>query len=264
MLRAVIFDMDDTLLDWSRREGDWMEIHQSHLGPVCAYVGETGQRAPELARLVETYVDALRRAWESIDPQAWDCPNQTDILRETLRAADIAVDKLDMLEVQRRFGWRLIPGVCAFDDSAEVLRRLRAQGIRTGLITNAVMPMWMRDTELREVGLLDYLDVRLTAGDVGKLKPHPRPFQVAMERLGVAPSEAVFVGDRVMDDVAGAQMAGMRGVWVRRNSLELINGAAKPNATIDQLQGLFKVLDLWYPGWGRSGGSLPATAPASG
>jgi putative hydrolase of the HAD superfamily len=73
-----------------------------------------------------------------------------------------------------------------------------------------------------------------------------------MQRLSVAPSEAVFVGDRVQDDVAGAQLAGMRAIWVRRESADFFVGSFKPNATINTLRELFKVLDLWYPGWRKS------------
>jgi HAD superfamily hydrolase (TIGR01549 family) len=252
MLRAVIFDMDDTLLDWSQREGNWQELNQLHLGPIHAYLCETGHTMPDLPGLAEAYADQSRLAWETINLHDWDCPRQKDILRETLRVVKVEVEHVDMERVQHLFNWGLIPGVRAFDDSLEVLKVIQAAGIKTGLITNAALPMWMRDAELQAVGLLDHLDVRLTAGDVGKLKPHPQPFRVAMQRLGVAPSEAVFVGDRVQDDVAGAQLAGMRAIWVRRESSAFVNGNFKPNATVGALRELVKVLDLWYPGWRKT------------
>jgi putative hydrolase of the HAD superfamily len=252
MLRAVIFDMDDTLLDWSQREGNWVELNQKHLSPIHAYLKESGYVVPDLAGLAEVYADQSRIAWEAINPREWDCPRQEDILRETLRALHVETERVDMEQMQRLFNWGLIPGVRPFDDSIEVLKALRLAGIRTGLVTNAAMPMWMRDAELQETGLLEHLDVRVTAGDVGKLKPHPEPFRVVMQRLSVAPSEAIFVGDRVQDDIAGAQLAGMRAVWVRRDSADFFVGTFKPNATIGELKELFKVLDLWYPGWRKS------------
>ena len=45
------------------------------------------------------------------------------------------------------------------------------------------------------------------------VKPHPQIFKTALDALQVAPREAVFVGDRVPEDVAGAKRIGMRGVW---------------------------------------------------
>lgn len=252
MLRAVIFDLDDTLLDWSKREGNWVELSQQHLRPIHAWLQQAGHTMPDLEKLADAYADQSRIAWEAISQHEWDCPRQEDILRETLRALSLEMDRIDIGQMQRLFNWGLIPGVRVFDDSLEVLKAIRAAGIKTGLVTNAAMPMWMRDTELKETGLLELLDVRLTAGDVGKLKPHPEPFREAMRRLGVSSSEAVFVGDRVQDDIAGAQLAGMRAVWVRRESADFFIGTFKPNATIGTLRELFKVLDLWYPGWRKN------------
>jgi putative hydrolase of the HAD superfamily len=136
----------------------------------------------------------------------------------------------------------------------EVVTTLRDQGIKMGLITNADLPMWMRDIELEKLGLLGFIEVRLTAGDVGHLKPHPQPFRRALDLMGVTPDESVFVGDRIQDDVAGAQGIGMRAVWVRRNVTlwpDVSNGrpVSKPNATITQLRELLATLDLWFPGW---------------
>lgn len=248
MIRAILFDMDDTLLDWSKREGNWMEFTLRHLDPLHVYLKQSGHSVPELSGLVDLYMDQSRRAWELIQPPEWNCPRQQDILRDTLRAADLDIGRIDLDEAQRRFAWGPIPGVRLYDDAQEVLSAVRAAGMKTGLITNAAVPMWMRDTELRALGLLESLDVRLTAGDVGKFKPHPHPFRVALERLHILPDEAIFVGDRIQDDVAGAQAAGMQAVWIRRGNSQP-DGGLRPDAIIESLAGLFAVLDDWHPAW---------------
>jgi HAD superfamily hydrolase (TIGR01509 family) len=248
MLRAVIFDMDDTLLDWSTREGQWIDLTRRQLAPVHEHLKKEGHKMPELDVLVEAYGEQNRRAWESITPPEWNCPRQIELLRAALVSLKLEAEKLDMDKIQRLYAWGPIPGVRAYDGTVEVLRTLRVAGLKTGLITNATMPMWMRDTELKATGLLELLDVRLTAGDVGKFKPHPKPFQEALKRLHVSADEAVFVGDQVHDDVAGAQAAGMRAVWIRHGA-DVSNGSCKPNATIASIRELLKTLDLWFPGW---------------
>ncbi len=248
MLRAVIFDMDDTLLDWSAREGQWIDLTRRHLAPIHEHLRKEGHQMPDLDAMTEAYGEQNRRAWESITPPEWNCPRHIELLRATLASLDLDIEKLDMDKIQRLFAWGPIPGVHAYNDTAEVLRVLRTTGVKTGLITNATMPMWMRDTELKAAGLLEYLEVRLTAGDVGKFKPHPKPFQEAMKRLHVSADEAVFVGDQMHDDIAGAQAAGMRAVWIRRG-VDVSNGSCKPNATITAIRELLKTLDLWFPGW---------------
>ena len=112
----------------------------------------------------------------------------------------------------------------------------------------------MRDRELEALGIRDYFDARMTAGDAGRIKPHPEPFLTLLERLGVKAENAVFVGDRPQDDVAGAQAAGMRGVWVRRgsNHAEHVANGIRPNAIIDRLGDLLDILAVWYPHWRRS------------
>ncbi|HEC21670.1 MAG TPA: HAD family hydrolase [Chloroflexi bacterium] len=246
MLRAVIFDMDDTLIDWSQREGGWPI--QKHLQPIYEYLLAAGYVLPPLDWVAGIYHQQAQAAWARAVPPDWDAPRQIDILRETLIALELDIQALDIEYLQRLFAWDVVPGVRVFEDAETVLRTIRAAGLRTGLLTNTSLPIWMRDAELRAFGLLEYLEVRITAGDVGKIKPHPRPFHFVAERLGVQPEEAVYVGDRLYDDVVGALAAGMRAVWVRRSRYEG-EGEIRPHATIDSLTDLLRVLDEWHPGW---------------
>ncbi|HEY8477354.1 MAG TPA: HAD family hydrolase [Chloroflexota bacterium] len=99
-----------------------------------------------------------------------------------------------------------IPGV------AELLQVLRGR-YRLAVISNTGIT---GGTYLRQVlaahRLLDYFDVLSFSNEVGTVKPHPRIFWHTLEQLGVAPSEAVHVGDVEELDVAGARNAGLRAV----------------------------------------------------
>ena len=248
MLRAVIFDMDETLIDWSRREGEWADVSREHLRPIYEYLKSEGYRLPALDKVVQIYGDRTREAWNAMNPPHWECPPQFSVLHQVFADLGLDLDELDLQRLDGLFAWDAIPGVRPFADAVEVLHTLRSAGLRTGLLTNAMMPMRMRDAELRAYGLLDYLDVRLTAGDIGKFKPHPEVFRVILQRLGVSPANAIFVGDSPQHDVAGAQAVGMRAIWVRRADAVLTD-SIKPNAVVDSLGGILKVLDFWYPGW---------------
>ena len=254
MLRAVIFDMDDTLIDWSERDSDWMAHSRECLRPIHDHLASLGNSLPNLEDMTEVYADQARAAWEAVTAPEWLCPRQIDILRNTIKAINLDVESFDIEKLQRMYGWKTIGGVRPFQDAEMVLKSLREAGVRIGLVTNADLPMWMRDAELDSFGLTQYIEVRLTAGDVGRLKPHPEPFQKAMSLLDVLPHEAIFVGDRVQDDVVGARAAGMRAVWIRRSNGGWIDpldetASYKPNATIYRLADLLTTLDVWYPGW---------------
>ena len=72
----------------------------------------------------------------------------------------------------------------------------------------------------REAGLCDSVEVLVDSTDAGCLKPDPRIFQQALDRIGVAPSRAVFVGDSRPRDMAGARAMGMRHVLLAAEGIE--------------------------------------------
>ena len=76
------------------------------------------------------------------------------------------------------------------------------------------------------------------------MKPHPEAFRHALDALGVAdPARAVFVGDRLFDDVFGAQRAGMRAV--HRVNPQVPDYPVHADATIERLDELIPIVDRW-------------------
>jgi HAD superfamily hydrolase (TIGR01509 family) len=248
VIQAILFDLDATLIDWGQTTVDWRDHSITCLRPIYNYLSATGHTLPSLQGFAEIYESQVYQQWSGARFPDWDAPRHIDMLKATLEHLEIKVKRDSLPHYQRLFAWSLYPGVRNFPDTLTVLQTIRQAGLKTALVTNAALPMWMRDAELASLGLLDYLDVRLTAADAGKLKPHPRPFQIALERLDVQPDEAIMVGDSLEADIAGAHAARMRGVWVKRGESGE-NGAVRPDAVIDSLNGLLGVLDDWYPGW---------------
>ncbi len=249
VLQAILFDLDATLIDWDQAVVDWHEHGVTCLRPIYNYLRATGHNLPSLQWFVEVYESQVHHHWATTaKPPEWNAPRHINMLKATLEQLEIAINQDSLLQLQRLFAWTLFPGVKNYPETLDVLKAIRQAGLKTALVTNAALPMWMRDAELASLGLLDYLDVRLTAADAGKLKPHPLPFQIALERLTIEPDEAVMVGDNLDADIAGAHAARMRGVWIKRYEVNE-NGTVKPDATIDNLNDLLTVLDNWYPGW---------------
>jgi 2-haloalkanoic acid dehalogenase type II len=248
MLRAVIFDMDETLVDWSAHRADWHALRRQHFGPVIDHLKEAGHDVPDLDTFVSAYNAENERLWKASGPPDWIAPHTPAMLRSVLASAGVTVGEEDVPALVGLVDWGPMPGVSAFPDAADVLRALRDAGVRTGLLTNASSTTTMRDRELEGYGLLDLIDERMTAGDAGHLKPHPGAFRAVLNRLSVDPQEAVMVGDRLEDDIAGGQGVGMRTVWVRRNGATPRDGI-RPDATITALNELLDLLDNWFPDW---------------
>lgn len=248
MLRAVIFDLDDTILDWSNAQVDWAELGAAHLTPICDYLRETGHTLPPVRAVADRLGEIVRLSWKKAQMPHWEAPRLYNHLHDLLIVLGINPSTVDMERLERLYQWGPIHGVRPFRDASSVLEALRAARLQLGLLTNAAQPMWMRDIELNAYGLTDAFDFRITAGDIGKLKPHPDVFKFVLEALNTSAEEAVYVGDRPHDDVIGAQSAGMRAILVRRISTIMIDGV-KPNAIVNNLREIQDVFDLWYPGW---------------
>ncbi len=102
----------------------------------------------------------------------------------------------------------------AFDDAPPALEAARDRGLRLVVASNWDVSL---PEVLRRIGLLDRLDGVVVSAEIGARKPDPRVFIEALRRAGVAPGEAVHVGDDELEDVQGAQAAGVRAILLARD-----------------------------------------------
>src|SRR5690606_7767369 len=114
------------------------------------------------------------------------------------------------------------------------LRQLRAGGYRLGIVSNTFVPGHVLDRPLRQARVLPFFPVRVYSCDVGYRKPHPQIFDAALQRIGVAADEALFVGDLLDADVRGARRAGMQALW-KRNVMNRRLAGADGSVGIDRL-----------------------------
>jgi putative hydrolase of the HAD superfamily len=110
-------------------------------------------------------------------------------------------DRLRSRHRERNLWCRVAEGTPA------TLAALREAGHRLGVVSNADGRV---EALLESLGLRAYFDVVVDSGTVGVEKPDPRIFALALERMGAAPEDAVYVGDIYEIDVIGARAAGMR------------------------------------------------------
>lgn len=101
-------------------------------------------------------------------------------------------------------------------DVPETLRLLKAAGYRLGLVTNRSQPC---QAELAQLGLLDFFELVLTAGEANAWKPDPVIFVEALRRLGANAEAALYVGDNYYADVIGARLAGLQPVLLDPDGL---------------------------------------------
>ena len=138
-------------------------------------------------------------------------------------------------------GWA--PHTVAREDAKHVLAELRGRGLRTGMLSNTHWPREWHERWLSRDGILDLLEVRVYTSDLEHIKPHPATFRVLLDALDVAPERAVFVGDRLLDDISGGKAVGMRTVHI--DNAHVPRHDVEPDAHIVELTELLDVVSAW-------------------
>ena len=206
MPTLALFDLDDTLFRHARAVQEGIVAHAATLG--SAYAGEPAD---------------LQRRWYELEEEHYHRYLGGELDYEGQRraraiafAADAGIE-LTPEEASEWFASYLEQYVAAWtlhDDALRVLDRLEAAGVRIGVITNGDLDFQTR--KMDAIALSERVEHLIASGEVGVTKPDPRIFHVACERFGLAPSDALYVGDRLGTDAIGAARAGLRGVWLDR------------------------------------------------
>ncbi len=128
-------------------------------------------------------------------------------------AAEHQPEVIDSLwEAHQKFGlWTV-----AIPDAVETVRELKDAGYRIGVVSNAEGRV---EQDLEGAGFRGLLETVVDSHRVGVEKPNPKIFAIALERMGVGPENAIYVGDVPAVDVAGARAADLTPVLVDRHDL---------------------------------------------
>jgi HAD superfamily hydrolase (TIGR01662 family) len=216
MITTLFFDLGDTL---------W---HFPNMPPLDRIRQETVRRLRETLERWGYDMDGerfylgrdIRLAVEEETSRAFhgDCidPGYPELCRRIARmhGMDLTSEQSKELWEAWNLGGAFL-GRELFPDVLPALRKLRDRGFRLGSITNRAYSGPRFHQELRDLGLARLFEVTVVSCDIGYMKPHPGIFQVALERMGIDPEEAVMVGDNLRADVEGAKTLGMRAVWKR-------------------------------------------------
>ena len=255
MLKAIIFDIDETLIDWQGATEDWEAYDRKHLGFVFDYVEQNVHPLNSLEQFIADARDLYMEVWNS-SKGSLAAPHLGDLMVELLARQGVQRENINAKDVLTAYRAEPFAGVVPFPEVKQELANLQRAGLRLGLATNAMQPMSMRDLELKSMGLLKYFEggCRLSAADVGFLKPHPMIFETVLLCLGVNAGEAVFVGDSLAADIVGAQQVGMKAILRERLGGPLFvydNGGVQvvPDGRITSLTEIYPLLDAWFPEW---------------
>ena len=215
MLRAVLFDLGDTLIDFEPL--DTRAVFRDSARGTYEYLRDRGHRLPPFDRYCRAQFRAVRWRYFWAKLRGRDF-NTLDLLRRYLAESPRVEGKLgaapsdeaDLLELAWLWYAPLTRHSAPEIGTAQTLALLRDRGLKLGLVSNTFVPGAVLDRHLALHGLLEFFPVRVYSSEVGFRKPSPRIFELALNRLGVSAGEAAFVGDLVKTDIVGAWRMGMR------------------------------------------------------
>jgi putative hydrolase of the HAD superfamily len=195
MIKAVVFDVDNTLVDF-------MKFKRASVDAAVDAMIDAGlDLTPDQAR---------KRVFEIYETRGIEFQLVFDeFLKDILGYVDYRILASGIIAYRRAREGVLV----TYPHTKMALLRLARMGLKLGVVSDAPrLQAWMR---LASLGMVDYFDVVVTFDDTGRRKPAPEPFQKALELLGVEAGEAVMLGDWAERDIVGAKEIGMHTAFAR-------------------------------------------------
>ncbi|MCW2798000.1 HAD family hydrolase [Nocardioides sp.] len=126
---------------------------------------------------------------------------------------------------------------------------LRADGIKVGVLSNTIWPRSFHEGIFERDGVLHLIDGDVYTSEIPWTKPSPKAFAAAMDAVGVSdPGRCVYVGDRLFDDIWGAQNSGMRAIHIPLSAIpseQVGHTEGVPDAVVHQLAHIPAVVKGW-------------------
>lgn len=195
MLKAVIFDLDNTLTDFMRMK------RVSISAAIDSMIDAGLSLPPEEVR---------RKLFDIYDREGIEDQRVFDkFLEEEFGEVDPMIHTAAIIGYRRGREYTLV----LYPHVRKTLLSLAKKGLRLAVISDA--PRYQAWSRLCYLQLQHYFDHVITFEDTRVRKPHPKPFMKALELLGMRPDEVVMVGDWPERDMEGARNVGITTVYAR-------------------------------------------------
>jgi putative hydrolase of the HAD superfamily len=200
-IKAVVFDMDDTLLNW--RQAEQAAILQLAALHFAAH-GVSAERVREVYNgvMAENFAAwKAKREWMYIDVRL-------GILNERLATHD----RLKVEDLVATFSREATAKLAFLEGAEDAMRAARASGRKTAILTNGRSEV--QRPKVFAFGLHTEVDFVGITGELGVWKPDAMAFRLVLDNLGVQPEDALMVGDNEDFDITPAKGIGMQTCWV--------------------------------------------------
>lgn len=222
MIKAVIFDLDNTLVDF-------IAMKESAIDAAVLAMIDAGLKVTRAAAKKKIYEIYKEEGIE--DQKIFD-----KFLMKELGTIDYRIHSAGIIGYRRAREAALV----LYPHVHLTLMELMKRGLKLAVVSDAPrLQAWLR---LSQLNLHYVFDVVITFEDTNKRKPDPAPFKIALKKLRVKPKEAIMVGDWAERDIVGAKLLGMKTVFARYgDTFGTINSGA--DFEIDDIIQILDIVD---------------------
>jgi HAD superfamily hydrolase (TIGR01549 family) len=166
----------------------------------------------------DQFIDCYRETRKRLHDQ-WRI-SRVDLWRTVYAAFEREPDLAQLVSWEGEYWQTVNRHTALFPETVAVLEQLQSR-YGLGLVSNTQGQVNGAGHRLHEFPELErFFGVAIFAGEDGiPAKPDPKPFQLCLERVGVKPQAAVYVGDDLRIDVSGARGVGMQPVWLKHHTV---------------------------------------------
>jgi putative hydrolase of the HAD superfamily len=247
-IEAVIFDLGGTLIEYAGPYKVWPELETPGLQAAYDYLDGKGVVLPPFDHVRDSAFVRLPDRWQAAT-EGKNNLRLVDFLAELLAANKVAGVAADWIaEAAAVYQETICARGVMIEGARDTLAELKQQGFKLALLSNTMFEGAIHIADLRRFDLDAYFDAMLFSADLNLWKPDAAPYLYLLDRLGSAPSNAVFIGDSPHHDVVGGKNAGMHTIYFRSSDRFGDPDGVQPDATIDQLTDLPRLLSGWSAG----------------
>jgi HAD superfamily hydrolase (TIGR02253 family) len=220
MIKALIFDMDNTLLDFNKYK------HASVDAGIDAMIS---------AGLKLSKKEAKERLYAIYDKKGIEYQY---IFDDFLASVEGKVDYRKLARAITAYRKTRTHQLVPYKNVTRTLRTIKEQGYKLAIVSDAPrLEGWLR---LVAVGLDGFFDIVVTHDDTCKLKPCPEPFEMALRQLKVKPAEVLMMGDNAERDIKGGKAMGMKTCWAAYGATRPLN--CRPDFIAHDVTDILKII----------------------
>ncbi|MFH1637361.1 MAG: TIGR02253 family HAD-type hydrolase [Candidatus Woesearchaeota archaeon] len=207
MIKAVIFDLDNTLLDFYK-------VKHLSIDAATKAMIEAGLDLPE--EEIKKGISKIYDKWGIEYDYVFE-----EYMKEFFGKIDWKVVANAIIAYRRVRDSLMQP----YSGVSSTLMKMKKQGMQLAIVSDAPsLRAWLRLTVMK---LDDFFDVVVAYDDTKQYKPSELPFKAALEKLGVKPEETLMVGDNIDRDIMGAKKLGMKTCFAKYGHIKGWSGKSQ-------------------------------------